>query len=188
MSCLPRSLLAALAVSMLIHAALFAREWIAPPPAARPQPEKSIPLSATLQPAPAAQPTPELILDEPESPPTPTAAASKPIVKKSEKQPKTAVDPGKTAKTWTQSIREQFSAQQRDGLFYPEAAIQQGLEGEALVLLLLDASGAVAAARIEQSSGHALLDEAALRAVRRLRSLPTDAPSESLLPVRFRLR
>lgn len=185
---MPRSLLAALATSLLIHAALVVGEWITPPPAARPQPETSIPLSATLPPIAAAQPMPELILDKPDSPPTPAAATSKPAVQKPEKQPKTVVDRRKTAKTWTQSIREQFSAQQRDGLFYPEAAIQQGLEGEALVLLMLDANGAVAAARIEQSSGHALLDDAALRAVRRLRSLPADAPSESLLPVRFRLR
>ena len=71
---------------------------------------------------------------------------------------------------------------------YPPEAIERGLQGEALVLLFLDAAGNAIAARIESSSGHGILDEAALRAVRSLRSLPAGAPREVLLPVRFRLR
>jgi protein TonB len=71
---------------------------------------------------------------------------------------------------------------------YPPEAIARGLQGEALVLLFLDAAGNVIAARIESSSGHALLDEAAVRAARSLRALPDSAPREALLPVRFRLR
>jgi len=54
--------------------------------------------------------------------------------------------------------------------------------------MILDESGQVSAARIEQSSGQAMLDAAALRAVRALHALPADAPRETLLPVRFRLR
>ncbi len=73
-------------------------------------------------------------------------------------------------------------------LLYPREAIEQGLEGQVTVLLFLDASGNVLAARLEASSGHALLDDAALRAARTLRSLPEGAPREALLPVRFRLR
>ena len=57
-----------------------------------------------------------------------------------------------------------------------------------LVLLFLDASGNAIAARLEASSGHALLDDAAVRAARTLRALPDSAPREALLPVRFRLR
>ncbi len=73
-------------------------------------------------------------------------------------------------------------------LFYPPEAIERGLEGEALVLLFLDESGNAIAARIEASSGHAILDAAAVRAARALKSLPASAPREALLPVRFRLR
>ena len=73
-------------------------------------------------------------------------------------------------------------------LMYPLEAIERGLQGEVLVLLFLDASGNAIAARIESSSGHALLDDAAIRAARSLRSLPDNAPREALLPVRFRLR
>lgn len=71
---------------------------------------------------------------------------------------------------------------------YPPEAVERGLQGEALVLLFLDRSGNVMAARLEASSGHAILDDAALRAARQLRSLPDSAPREALLPVRFRLR
>jgi len=73
-------------------------------------------------------------------------------------------------------------------LLYPVEAIERGLQGEALVLLFLDESGNAVAARLEESSGHALLDAAAVRAARTLRALPSSAPREALLPVRFRLR
>ena len=78
--------------------------------------------------------------------------------------------------------------QLRRELPYPPEAIERGLQGEALVLLFLDASGNAIAARLEASSGHALLDDAAVRAARTLRSLPDSAPREVLFPVRFRLR
>lgn len=78
--------------------------------------------------------------------------------------------------------------QLRRELPYPPEAVERGLQGEALVLLFLDASGNAIAARLESSSGHALLDEAALHAARSLRSLPGSAPREALIPVRFRLR
>ena len=73
-------------------------------------------------------------------------------------------------------------------LLYPREAIEQGIEGEATVLLFLDERGDAIAARLEASSGSALLDDAAVRAARSLRSLPAGAPREALLPVRFRLR
>ncbi|HUN69624.1 MAG TPA: energy transducer TonB [Burkholderiales bacterium] len=71
---------------------------------------------------------------------------------------------------------------------YPPEAIERGLQGEALVLIFLDPSGNAIAARLETSSGHALLDDAAVRAARTLHALPASAPREALLPVRFRLR
>ena len=176
-----RPLLAAIGFSLLLHALPFASALL--PPTKPTKPPASQPLQATLSPRPQAAPNPTFIPPEPEPEP-PREAAARPV----EKKPVSAVDRKKTAKTWTQAIREQFSEQQRQGLFYPEEAIRQGLQGEALVLLVLDESGHVVAARIEESSGHALLDDAALKAVRRLRTLPADAPAESLLPVRFRLR
>ena len=83
---------------------------------------------------------------------------------------------------------QQANAQLARELLYPPEAIARGLEGQALVLLFLDASGNAIAARLEASSGHALLDDAAVRAARTLHALPASAPREALLPVRFRLR
>ena len=67
-------------------------------------------------------------------------------------------------------------------------AIARGLEGEVQVLLVIDENGQVVATRLEQGSGHAILDEAALRAARSLKSLPADAPRQTVLPIPFRLK
>ena len=91
-------------------------------------------------------------------------------------------------KSWQDEVKRQIKKLDERGLFYPAEAISRGLEGEALTLLIIDENGKVSAARIEQSSGHRILDDAALRAVRSLHSLPADAPRETLLPVRFRLQ
>ncbi len=72
-------------------------------------------------------------------------------------------------------------------LFYPPEAIARGLEGEVILLLTLTESGQVASAEIARSSGHALLDQAALDAAQRLGSLSGNA-RQSLFPVSFRLR
>lgn len=173
-----RPLLGALVASLLLHLLPFVEFWA---DTAIIKPAEPQPLQARLIPqSPLPTATPEFLLPEPvRSPSTPVAS------KQTLPSAKTVAP---TRKTWTQAISEQFSAQQREGLFYPEEAIRRGLEGETLVLLMLDESGQVVAARIEESSGHPLLDEAALRAVRRLRSLPDDAPTESILPVRFRIK
>lgn len=89
---------------------------------------------------------------------------------------------------WQDEVKRQIKKRDERGQFYPAQAIHEGLEGEALILMIIDPHGQVSAARLEQSSGHRLLDEAALQAVRSLHSLPADAPRETLLPVRFRLK
>ncbi len=186
---LRQTLWPALGLSLLLHGLPFASAWwpTAPEPN-RPPAALQARLSA---PAPAAV-LPLISLVEPEaSPPesvTPPQPPAPPAVSPGKKPPLPAVDRKAAAKTWSEHIRQQFSQQQAQGLFYPEAARRQGIEGEVLVLLLVDAAGAIAAARVEESSGHPLLDEAALRAVRQLRSLPADTPREMLLPVSFRLR
>lgn len=72
-------------------------------------------------------------------------------------------------------------------LFYPPLAVTQGLEGEVVLLLTLDAGGQIRSLAIAKSSGHALLDDAALDAVRHIGALP-DNPPQTLLPVTFRLQ
>ena len=113
-----------------------------------------------------------------------TVTLREPPPPKPEKREKPAV----AAKTWTQAVRQHLQKLDASGQFYPQEAIARGLEGEVLVLIVISGDGQVTAARVEQGSGHRILDDAALRAVRSLRSLPADAPREALLPVRFRLR
>lgn len=168
----------ALALSLLLHLAPFLEMLLQPPPKPAPPP----PLQAQIRPPPAPLPA-QVPLTLPESLPAPVATAPKanPPAKKILTAPT-------GTRSWQEEIRQQFRKQHERKAFYPAEAIAQGIQGEALVLLILNESGQVAAARIEQSSGYQILDDAALRAVRALRSLPADAPRETLLPVRFRLR
>lgn len=172
-------LLLALAASLLLHILPLIAQLIP----ASPPPPKAPPIEATLRPPPPVPlpPPPPLTLPEP---PKPSTIPPKPPPPKPEQREKPPV----AAKTWTQAIRQHLKKLDDSGQFYPEEAIARGLEGEVLVLIIIDESGRVTAARIEQGSGHRILDDAALRAVRSLRSLPADAPREALLPVRFRLR
>lgn len=165
----------ALILSLLLHLFPFIGELIRP----LALPPRPAPLQAQLRPPPAPA-SPELTLPEP---PTPKPVAASP--------PSEAASPKKPAPraaNWQQEIRKQLRKRDEQGLYYPQEAIARGLEGQVLVFLILDSEGQVAASRVEESSGHRILDDAALRAVRALRALPADAPRETLLPVSFRLR
>jgi protein TonB len=141
------------------------------------------PLTAELRPPPVPASAPPLSLPEQPKPASePAAKTPKPPLSKPAEKTGT---PG--PKTWTQAVREHLKKLDTAGQFYPAEAIVRGVEGEVQVLLIIDETGKVSAARVEQGSGHALLDEAALRAVRSLQSLPADAPRQVVLPVRFRL-
>ncbi|MBI2276801.1 MAG: TonB family protein [Dechloromonas sp.] len=172
----------ALIASALFHLAPLIGELLAPTAAPLPPPPPPPPLTAQLRPPPAPQPP--LMLPEPPPPKgaAPKAAEPKPV--NSQAKPKATRG---TPSSWQEEVRKQFRQQDERGLFYPAEAIARGLEGEVLVLLILDETGHAVAARVEQGSGHPLLDNAALRAARALRSLPADAPRETLIPVRFRL-
>lgn len=168
-------LAAALSLSLLLHALPLIRDFL-PAPAQAPRPPA---LAATLLPPPAEQPP--LLLPEPTRPQAePPAPPPKPAARPEGRK--------QAGHGWQDEVRRQFRKRDAAGLYYPREAIARGLEGEAVVLLVLGEDGSATAARIEQSSGHAILDDAALRAALALRTLPADAPRETLLPVRFRLR
>lgn len=73
-------------------------------------------------------------------------------------------------------------------LYYPPEAIAEGLEGEVRLLLTLATDGTILDATIAASSGHALLDQAALRAARAMGRMVGADRREMILPVTFRLR
>ena len=72
-------------------------------------------------------------------------------------------------------------------LFYPPEAVARGLEGEVILLLNLSDSGQLISASIARSSGHTILDQAALDAARNLGALPGNS-RQTLFPVNFRLQ
>lgn len=167
-------LFAALALSLSLHVLPFLPGMLVQPA----RPTATPPIQAALRSLPPT-PAPPPALQLPEPPPKKAEPA------RAHRQTPPAPN---APRTWTQSVREQLKKLDAAGQFYPAEAIARGLEGEALVLLVIDESGQVVAARIEQGSGHAILDEAALRAARSLKSLPADAPRQTVLPIRFRLK
>ncbi len=73
-------------------------------------------------------------------------------------------------------------------LLYPADALRRGLEGEVVILVELGEDGRILNASIASGSGHPPLDDAAVRAVKRLGTLgPASAHKSILLPVRFRI-
>jgi protein TonB len=79
--------------------------------------------------------------------------------------------------------RQKLSAYQ----FYPPEAAAQGMEGEVRLLLTLDRDGNLLDVRVAASSGYAILDDAAVRAAKAMRSVPNAAALEMILPVVFQL-
>lgn len=184
----------ALALSLLLHALLFTAYDRWDEPARRATAAPNVELEVTLR-ASEALPRlqPPLFLDESGKPGARSPARIQPERKRSapggdstsSSRPAFAANSGPVL---AGDAARQANTQIARELFYPPEAIARGLEGEVLVLLFLDASGNAIAARLEASSGHALLDDAAVRAAKTLRALPDSAPREALLPVRFRLR
>lgn len=184
----------ALALSLVLHAAMIAvvAQLIAP---ARPA---ALPARADLKvwmrdrlALPDAPAQPQLLL--PREPPRHANAAAPAGADRTQRDaptltaPPVVSQPASLPRLSAEAALRAAEQLQRE-LPYPPEAIERGLQGEALVLLFLDPSGNAIAARLESSSGHALLDDAAVRAARTLRALPASAPREALLPVRFRLR
>lgn len=76
---------------------------------------------------------------------------------------------------------------------YPDFARRLGHEGRVVIRIQVLASGAVAAARIERSSGYAVLDEAALATIKRWRFRPAQRGGQPVdatlnVPITFRLQ
>ena len=159
----------ALALSIGIHLVLLAPPWTPPGP-----PPPPPPLQVEL---PPRDEPPALASDlaTETAPPRPPPAS--PTADRAAARP--------TQVTGRQLARAQAALTRH--LFYPPEAVAAGLEGEVIVLLMLDGAGRVRSAEIARSSGHTLLDRAALEAAQRIGNLPGNPP-QTLLPVRFQLQ
>jgi protein TonB len=168
----------ALAASLVLHGAILFPPGATRLPhdaASRPPAVPSASLHATLtapalatQPEEGAAPVEEPAVESPTAvPPAPTFGEARP-------KPLTgrALDLAYAALTSEE--------------FYPGEAIERGLEGRVVLLLRLDAAGTVTAVEVASSSGHALLDAAAVQAAGRIGALPGGG-RQVLLPVDFML-
>jgi protein TonB len=166
-------ILFALSLSVLLHLAAFGtsdllcRMQRKRPPPARPA------LSATLR-IPVPQRPQEPLLKN-------TLAATQPQVPPEHKKK----DHAGRGRPIAESTASRKLAKH---VFYPAEAVAAGIEGEVRLLLTLDVDGAVTDVRIAGSSGHAILDQAAIRAAYAMGSLPGANQHEIILPVSFRLQ
>jgi protein TonB len=77
---------------------------------------------------------------------------------------------------------------------YPAEAMQRRQEGTPLVRIVIDRAGRVLSVRLEQGSGHKLLDDEAQAMVERAQPLPplpddvTSSTIEVVVPLNFRVR
>ena len=195
---LPTSrLVAALALSLALHGGLLFADLRQRAPAPPPRPA----LQALLRLPPKIEriesPPAEILLkntlaeaidEKPIPEPTP------PAPEKSPQKPKTSAKPAPTPATKLAakpSPKREIEAAQRklaEHQFYPRAAIDQGLEGEVRLIIMLDADGLVSDVSLAASSGHALLDNAAIRAAYAMGRLTGANSRELILPVIFRLQ
>ena len=71
--------------------------------------------------------------------------------------------------------------------FYPQEAVKQGIEGDVRLILRLSTDGTVDDVSIAASSGHLILDNAAIKAAYAMGKLTGVVSRELILPVSFRL-
>lgn len=175
---MPYRLIFAIALSLALHAGLLFpdvfKRLSAPPPrnalVAR--------LRLPAEPAPPPEPLVKNTLDANEEP--------KPVPA----PPPPSAAPKKDARPKTANKRETQVAQRKlaQHLYYPPEALAKGIEGEVRLIVRLDANGAVEDVAIAASSGHAILDNAAIRAAYAMGHLGGGSSRELILPVIFRLQ
>lgn len=172
-------LLAALSLSLGLHAALLAGDWRLSVSAPRIPAFQPIEVSLVNVPSPS---TTRVRLPAPPNS-TPSTVAQAPV--------DTDTRHDQNSEPLVQA-RSDIASLNNPRPVYPHAARLQGIEGRVLLLAHVLADGRCADVQLQQTSGHAQLDEAALNAVRRWRFIPAyrgqDAvDSRVIVPIRFRL-
>lgn len=169
-----RSFYLALAASLAAHVALLAISFqpLLPPPAPA--------LAVRLTPA-AEKPLPDVA----------DALVKNTLAARQDRPRQTpgkAAAPAKKAPDTPQSALDFAETRLAEHLFYPEEAIARQLEGEARLIIVLAEGGEISAVSLAASSGHAILDRAAVRAAWAIGRIGGGNAGEIILPVVFRLR
>lgn len=180
----PRRLLFALAVSLLLHvcvlgAGTFMALLQRPPP-------RVLQVSLKLPPVemPPAEPLVKNTLDREETKPEPKPLEPEVKPAPDRSTPKPAARPVKAEKREVQAAQRKIAQH----TYYPPEAIAGGIEGDVRLLLVLSEDGAISDVQIAASSGHAILDNAAIKAAYAMGRLSGITAREMILPVSFRLR
>jgi len=171
---MPSRLILALALSLALHGAVLLPELLKRLPVAPPRPA----LQALLRLPPSPEIPPEPLLKNTLDPEEEAPEVKKP-------PPALPPPPSKTP-----AKREVKAAQRKlsEHLYYPPEAVARGLEGEVRLILKLSATGAVEDVNIAASSGHPVLDNAAIKAAYAMGKLTGVTSRELILPVIFRLQ
>ena len=181
----PLALALSLTVSLALHGALLLPDLVKRPSAA-PPPAR---LQASLR-VPSTPPAPPIVeppVSEPESIEKDTLTPEqKPAAAPRQSEPPLKVAPHNTAVAGRKYVE---SAQRKlaNVLVYPPEAVAQGQEGDVHLLIKLNDDGTIAEISVAASSGHPLLDSAAIKAAQRVRRFGA-GPRELILPISFRLQ
>jgi protein TonB len=177
-----RHLMLALAASLLLHAVVLGAGAFKGLLKPAPPPPLQVALRPLIPPPPPAEPLLKNTLDsEPEAPrETPRPPEPPPA-----KSPLRPTPPPKAAE------KQQLRAAERklaEHTFYPPEAVSRGIEGEVRVIIVLAEDGGIADVQVAASSGHAILDSAAVKAAWAMGRLPGATVRQLILPVSFRLQ
>lgn len=178
---MPLRLLSAFAVSLLVHGAFLLPDLVA----RRPAPVPPAPLQARLAvpPVPAAvEPAEPLLKNTLDDAPSPKSIEEAPRNTPSPPTPRPVTRP--TPQKDVQAAQRKLSKH----VFYPPEAVARGLEGDVRLIVKLAADGHIDDVQLAASSGHPLLDNAAIRAAYAMGSLAGASGRELIVPVYFRLQ
>jgi protein TonB len=156
-----------------------------PPPQAEPQPPVSQPPVPQIEVAPPL-PTPTPVVEAPHPMPKPVVETPTPAVEAPPPTPKPVVQPPQPVATppaqhSNAATEGAYQAKARSQIaknkHYPDEAMQMGMTGSTHVVYVIGRDGKLIRVDVEHSSGHTLLDQAALSAVRKTRfdPIPDDA-------------
>ena len=163
----------------------------------KPQPKKRVTEKSEAQPpvpkppVRAAKPVPPPE-SAPERPPVADAPVPPPVAAREERRPLDLSVPqdvrSRSAERLSQQELAETMTRLSETMLYPSEALRRGLEGEVVIIVELGAGGRIIDAGVASGSGHAMLDEAAVRAVLKLGTLGNSSANRTiLLPVRFRI-
>ena len=179
---MPRRLILAFALSLALHSALLVPGIVRRPPAAA-TPRM---LQASLQrpPEPPKPPIPQPETEAVESIEKDTLAPEEaPVSQPAPTPPPPAAKHPAASQRYVERAQRQLS----NVLAYPAEAVNRGLEGDVHLLIKLTDDGTVEEVSVASSSGHVILDDAAVKAAYRTGKFGA-GPRELILPISFRLQ